>query len=257
MKFENNQNKNLIEYCLRLADDRLILGHRVGELCGHGPMLEEDIALTNTALDLIGQATSIYEYAAELIGDGTKADDLVYYRSEREYKNVLLSEQDNTDFAYVILRQFFFDTFDLFLQKELSKSKDERLASIAQKSYKETLYHLRHAKLWVVRLGDGTEESHHRMNEALEYLWMYVGEMFETDAITNELITAGIAVDVNSFKNDWLVMVNSVFEEATLPKQTLDTFMQSGGRKGRHTEYMGHILAEMQYIPRAYPNLTW
>ena len=257
MKFENNSNKNLIEYCLRLADDRLILGHRLGELCGHGPMLEEDIALTNTALDLIGQATSIYEYAAELIGENTTADQLVYYRGEREYKNLLLSEQDNTDFAYTILKQFFFDSFDLFLQRDLSNSKDERLASIAQKSYKETLYHLRHAKLWVLRLGDGTADSNLKMNEALEYLWMYVGEMFETDDITNLLINDGIAVDVNKFKNEWLELVNSVLVEATLPKQSLDTFMQTGGRKGRHTEFMGHILAEMQYIPRAYPNTQW
>lgn len=257
MNFDNNPNKNLIEYCLRLADDRLILGQRLAELCGHAPMLEEDIAITNTSLDLIGQATSIYEYAAELINDGKTADDIVFFRGERHYKNVLLSEQDNTDFAFMIMRQFIFDSFDVLFQRELSKSSDERLASIAAKAYKESLYHFRHAKLWVLRLGDGTTESNAKINDALEYLWMYSGELFEMDAIHLSLVESNIAPNLDLFKSEWLEMVNSILTEATLPTQTLDTFMQTGGRKGRHTEYLGHILAELQYIPRAYPTAQW
>lgn len=257
MNIENNPNKSLIEYCLSLADDRLILGQRLGELCGHGPMLEEDIAVTNTALDLIGQATSIYEYAAELINDGKTADDLVFFRGERHFKNVLLCEQDNTDFAFMILRQFIFDSFDVLFQRELSKSSDERLASIAAKAYKESLYHFRHSKLWILRLGDGTEESHNKIAEALEYLWMYSGELFEMDEVSKSLVISNIAPNLDLLKSEWLELVNIILTEATLPKQTLDTFMQTGGRKGRHTEYLGHILAELQYIPRAYPTAQW
>lgn len=257
MNFENNPNKNLIEYCLRLADDRLILGQRLAELCGHAPMLEEDIAITNTSLDLIGQATSIYEYAAELMNDGKTADDLVFFRGERQFKNVLLSEQDNTDFAYITIRQFLFDSFDLLFQRELSKSSDERLSSIAAKSYKESLYHFRHTKLWVLRLGDGTEESNAKINDALEYLWMYSGELFEMDEVSKSLVISNTAPNLDLLKSEWLELVNIILTEANLPKQTLDTFMQTGGRNGRHTEYLGHILAEMQYIPRAYPNSQW
>lgn len=257
MNFDNNPNRNLIDYCLRLADDRLILGHRLGELCGTGPFLEEDIALTNKSLDILGQATSIYEYAASLIGEDSTADKLVYYRNEREFKNILLSEQQNYDFAYVVVRQFLFDSFNYFFHKELSASKDETLAAVGSKAYKESLYHLRHSKLWVLRLGDGTEESHKKMLDALEFLWMYAGEMFEQDEIEQSLIELGIAVDCNKFKSDWIDLVNSTLNEATLPTQSIDSFMQTGGRKGRHTENLGHILTEMQYLQRAYPNLQW
>lgn len=254
---ENSNYSALVEYCLRIADDRMILGQVLAESCGHLPMLEEDIAITNISLDLIGQATSFYEYAAELLGNEFTADSLVFFRGEREFKNLLLVEQDNIDFAYLIMKQFLFDSFDLFFMEALSKSQNEHLAAIAAKAYKESLYHFRHTKSWVIRLGDGTEESNNKIKDALEYLWMYVGEMFEHDEIEIILIEQNIAVNANLFKDKWLSLIGDTFKEATLLMPNINDFMQSGGRKGRHTECLGHILAEMQYIPRAYPSANW
>lgn len=255
---KDNVNYNsLVEYCLRIADDRMILGQVLAESCGHLPMLEEDIAITNISLDLIGQATSFYEYAAELLGNGETADNLVFFRGEREFKNILLAEQENIDFAYLIMKQFLFDSFDLLYMEALTKSNNEQFSAIAAKAYKESLYHFRHTKSWVIRLGDGTSESNLRINEALEFLWMYAGEMFEIDETEESLIKNNIAVNTSLFKDKWLTLVADTFKEATLNMPNINDFMQSGGRKGRHTERLGHILAEMQYIPRAYPNASW
>jgi len=254
---ENSNYNSLVEYCLRIADDRMILGQVLAESCGHLPMLEEDIAITNISLDLIGQATSFYEYSAELLGNGETADNLVFFRGEREFKNILLVEQDNSDFAYLIVKQFLFDSFDLLFMEALTKSHNEQFAAIAAKAYKESLYHFRHTKSWVIRLGDGTDESNSKINEALEFLWMYVGEMFEIDEVEESLIKENIAVNTNLFKDKWLTLIKDTFKEATLIMPNINDFMQTGGRKGRHTECLGHILAEMQYIPRAYPTANW
>lgn len=250
-------NKLLIDYCIRLADDRSILGHRLGELCGHGPILEEDIASTNFALDLIGQANSLYEYAAELTGNDCTADKLAYFRTDMEYRNILMVEQNNDDFAHVQFRQFLFDSFSLFFFQALAESKDERLAAIAKKSLKEVRYHFRHSSQWILRLGDGTEESHERLQTAMEFYWMYTVELFEKDDLVNQLIAEGIAPDTDLFKEKWLETVNSVLEEATMKTQSMNTFMQTGGRRGVHTEALGHLLACMQVLPRMMPECEW
>lgn len=249
--------KSIFEYCLRLADDRLILGHRLSQLCGHGPILEEDIATTNIALDLIGQATNFLEYAAELEGNQRNADALAYLRYENEFKNVLLVEQENIDFAYTITRQFFFDVFSYHLLLELIDSKDERISALAQKAMKEDKYHLRHSSGWIIRLGDGTEESRNKMLEAVEYLSMYVGEMFVMDSVDELLIKEGISCDLNKIKTKWFDFTNQILEKATLTPISQDTYMQLGGRNGKHTENLGHILAEMQILPRTYVGAEW
>ena len=243
-------------YCLRIGDDALILGHRLSEWCSNGPLLEEDLALTNFSLDLIGRAQAVLGYAAELKADGSTADDLAYRRSERHYYNHLLVEQANGDFAHTMARQLYISVFELYFFEELQKSKDHTLAAIAAKTVKEVKYHVKHAGDWVIRLGDGTEESHKRMQKALNNFWMYTGELFEMDACEGQLLHEGLAVDLASIKNSWQTHIKKIVTEATL--QTPENgYMQTGGLKGIHSEHLGHILSEMQYLQRAYPDATW
>jgi ring-1,2-phenylacetyl-CoA epoxidase subunit PaaC len=272
----NQSTDHLIPYTLHLADNSLILGHRNSEWAGHGPILEQDIAVSNIALDLIGQSRNLYQYAAQLInksetnflsslsfgvpitigrGEVTE-DDLAFLREEREFKNCLLVEQPNGDWAQTILRQFFFSTYQYFFYNELVKSKDIQLAAIAEKSLKETTYHLRWSSEWVIRLGDGTEESNARINKAVDELWMFTGEMFEPAEYEISLLQAQTSVDLSAIKNLWLEKVKAIFEEATLEiPETKPN--QSGGKTGIHSEHLGFILAEMQYLQRTYPNSTW
>lgn len=246
----------LFEYLLRLGDSSLILGQRLSEWCGHGPELEEDIALINVALDLIGQARSLLTYAGEVEGRGRDEDALAFLRDGTDYRNLLLVEQPNQDFAYTIARQFLFDAFHLELQRALMGSRDERLAAIAGKSVKEVTYHLRHSSEWLVRLGDGTPLSHDKMQTALDDLWMYSGEMFEMDALETALAEAGVAPDRGALLPAWEARVAAVIEESTLQRPD-DGWMQSGGLRGRHSEHLGHILAEMQHLQRAHPGAEW
>jgi ring-1,2-phenylacetyl-CoA epoxidase subunit PaaC len=251
-----SREKALFEYCLRLGDNSLVLGHRLSEWCGHGPVLEQDIALTNVALDLVGQATLFLEYASELEANGRTADDLAFLRDAIEFRNALLTEQPNGDFGATILRQFLFDTHHFFFFQELKGSKDERLAAIAEKSLKEITYHLRHSGEWVVRLGDGTEESHKRMQNALNDLWTYTGDLFSMGEADEMLIREGIAVDQNEIRTQWEKTVNQVLEKATL-EVPAGVFMQGGSLEGKHTEHLGYMLAEMQFLQRAYPGAKW
>jgi ring-1,2-phenylacetyl-CoA epoxidase subunit PaaC len=249
-------NQSLINYTLHLADNSLILGQRNSEWCGHGPVLEQDIAITNISLDLIGQARNFYQHAATLIGNGATEDSLAYLRKEREFKNCLLVEQPNGDWAQTILRQFFFSQYQYLLYQELQQSNDEQLAPIAAKSLLEVTYHLRWSSEWVIRLGDGTEESHNRMINAIDELWRYTGEMFE--AVSFELLAAseGFGVEVSKLKEPWENKVKEIFTEAAL-LYPVKTFMQTGGKEGRHTEHLGYILSDLQYMQRAFPNCEW
>jgi len=249
-------NQSLIDYTLHLADNSLILGQRNSEWCGHGPVLEQDIAITNISLDLIGQARHFYQYAASLIGNGATEDSLAYLRKEREFKNCLLVEQPNVDWAQTILRQFFFSQYQHLLLQELQNSKDEQLAAIAEKSLKEVTYHLRWSSEWVIRLGDGTEESHQRMLNAIDELWRYTGEIFEPVSYERQSANEKIGVDVSKLKEPWENKVKDVFTEATL-LFPVKTFMQTGGKEGKHTENLGYILTELQYMQRAYPGCEW
>lgn len=245
----------LYVYCLRMGDDALILGHRLSEWCSRGPILEEDLALTNLSLDMIGRAQALLTYAAELKGSGT-ADDLAYRRSERNYLNHLLVEQPNQDFAHTIARQLLLSAFEYYFFEDLQNSKDKTLAAIAAKTLKEVKYHLLHATDWTIRLGDGTEESHKRMQKAFADLWMYTGELFEMDKPEEILLHEGLAVDLAPVKIQWYNHVKNVLAKATLNIPG-DTHMQTGGLRGVHTEHLGHILSEMQYLQRAYPDAQW
>jgi len=246
----------LVQYALRLADNALVLGHRLSEWCGHAPMLEEDIALANIALDLIGQARPLYAYAAELEGEGRNEDKLAYLRDASQYRNVLLVEQPNGDFAVTIVRQFLYAAFMAPFWRLLAGSRDATFAAIAAKAEKEAAYHLRHSAEWLIRLGDGTPESHARAQAALDELWMYTGELFEADAIERGLIERGVALDPQTLRPEWDETVDRVLGEATL-KRPPDDWMQTGGRTGRHSEHLGFILADMQFLQRAYPGATW
>lgn len=246
----------LFEYLLRLGDDSLILGHRLSEWCGHGPVLEEDIAMTNLSLDLIGQATNIFEYAGKVENKGRDEDAIAFLRFDKDYKNLLLVERPNGDFGMTMIRQFFFDAYRKPLFERLTKSSDETIAAIAEKSLKETKYHLRHSSEWVIRLGDGTEESHQRIQESLDELWRYTSELFYQDEVDAALIASGVLVDMESIKDEWETTVHAVLNEATLTIPT-NNWKQEGGRKGLHTEHLGYILAELQYMQRAYPNMEW
>jgi len=246
----------LFNYCLRLGDSSLILAQRNGEWCGHGPFLEEDLALTNITLDLLGHANSILQYAGTVEGKSRTEDDLAFRRGEREFYNTLLTEQTNGDYAKTILRQFLCDAFDFYFYSELVKSKDDTLAAIAAKSIKEITYHLRHSSSWIERLGDGTEESHARIQHALHDLWRFTGELFEMNEVDSILLKEGIAVDLNLIKPKWENKVKDILERSTL-KIPIDTFMQRGSREGKHTEQLGYILAEMQSLPRALPDAKW
>ena len=246
----------LFKYLLRLADDQLILGQRLGEWCGHAPTLEEDLALANISLDLLGQARSLFTYAGEVEGKGRGEDDLAFLRPEREYFNALLVEQPNGDFAVTIVRQFFHAAFMVPFWRAMTASGDETLAAIAAKSLKEVEYHLRHSAEWMIRLGDGTEESHRRTEDALEELWGYAGELFEMDEVAREVLDLGVGVDAAALKPEWDATVNAVLERATLARPA-DGWSQTGGRTGCHSEHLGHILSELQYMQRAYPGLSW
>lgn len=248
--------KELTEYLLRLGDDSLILGHRMSEWCGHGPILEEDIAMTNIALDLIGQATSILKYAGEVEGKGRNEDDLAFLRFDKDYRNLLLVEQPNGDFGMTIMRQFLFDAYRKPLFEALINSTDKQLAAIAEKSLKETKYHLKHSAEWVIRLGDGTEESHERIQNALNILWRYTSELFFTNEIDEILIAEGVITSDNAIKEEWETTVKNVISQATL-EIPQNGWEQEGGRKGYHSEHLGYILAELQYMQRAYPGMEW
>lgn len=249
-------NESLIQYIFGIADNALILGQRLGELCGHGPTLETDIAGTNISLDLLGQTRSYYQYVAQLQGGEATEDTVAFLRLERDYKNVLLVEQPNTDFAYVMARQFLFDQFHLLLLEKLQFSQDETLASIAKKSIKEVSYHVRFSSDWVRRLGDGTDESHQRMQEAINHLWQFTEELFEMTNADSEMASQGIGVDVSQLKSAYYQNVNEVLSEATLKTPVLE-FFQKGGKTGRHSEHMGYILTDLQYMQRTFPNMTW
>lgn len=246
----------LFTYLLRRGDDNLILSQRLGELCGHGPQLEEDIALTNRALDLIGQARNYLQYAGEVEGKGRTEDDLAFLRPEREFVNTKLVEQPNGDYAHTIVRSFLYDAWHLPLQEALTKSTDERIAAIAGKAVKEVRYHLHATKEWVIRFGDGTEESHERARTALNDLWTYTGDLFIQDEVDAMLLKAGIVPDMAPIKTAFDATVNAVLEEATL-ERPVSGYMSTGGRRGVHSEHMGVLLAEMQYLQRAYPGAEW
>lgn len=245
-----------VAYLLRLGDNALILGQRLSEWCGHGPILEQDIAVTNIALDLMGQARSWLAYAAELQGKGLDEDQLAFLRDVHEYHNVLLVEQPNEDWAYTIVRQFLFDAFNYYLHEALCHSKDERIQAIARKSLKEVAYHLRYSSEWMIRLGDGTELSHQKMQSALDDLWMFSGEALMPDLLDEAAAEAGIGPDLHKLAPVVQAKIEAILSEATLSKPS-NNWMQSGGKQGIHSEYLGHMLSEMQWMQRAYPGMEW
>lgn len=248
--------KPLFEYTLRMADNALILGQRLSEWCGHGPVLEQDMALTNIALDQIGQARSLYQYAAKVEGAGRDEDQLAYLRDAIDFRNVLLVEQPNGHFGHTVLRQFFFDAFNFLFYTKLRQSKDEQLAAIAEKSLKEITYHQRWSAEWVVRLGDGTDESHAKMKEALQDLWRYSGELLTSDELDRQMAADGIGPDLESLKPAYKARLEEVLTRAQLSVPE-EGWMQLGGKQGRHSEHLGYILAELQFLQRAYPGQEW
>jgi ring-1,2-phenylacetyl-CoA epoxidase subunit PaaC len=277
--------KALIDYTIHLADNGLILGHRNSEWTGHGPVLEQDIAISNIALDLIGQARNFYQYAASLVngGEGEKElrvesgvgkkehtgvtgetkqpgeateDTLAYLRDAWDYKNCLLVEQTRGDWAKTTLRQFFFSAYQFYAFEHLQHSRNRQLAAIGEKSYKEAAYHLRWSGEWVIRLGDGTTESHDRMEQALDGLWKFTGELLQPAPYEQELAKAGIAVDLAIIRPQWNEKVTEVLQEAGLSVPA-ESWMQTGGKTGRHTEELGYLLAEMQFLQRTYPGCEW
>ena len=246
----------LIDYTVHLADNALILGHRNSEWTGHGPVLEQDIAISNIALDLIGQSRNLFQYAAVLIGNGKTEDDLAYHRDIWEFKNCLLVEQPKGDWAQTIIRQFLFSSYQYFFYSLLQRSNDQTLAAIAVKSLKEVTYHLRWSSEWVIRLGDGTAESNKRINAALEMNWRYIGELMMPATYEHLLSGEGIAVDLLSIRHTFDQKISEIFSEATLSVPS-DTTMIYGGKNGQHSEHLGYILAEMQFLQRAYPGCQW
>ncbi|GGH68951.1 MAG: phenylacetate-CoA oxygenase subunit PaaI [Bacteroidetes bacterium] len=249
-------NSDLYEYTLRLGDTALILGQRLSEWCGHGPVLEQDIALTNIALDQIGQARQFLQYAAELKGGDTTEDSLAYHRDAHQFRNLLLVEQDNGHWGDTLARQFFFDTYNYFLFERLMKSSDERISSIAQKAMKEITYHAQWSAEWIIRLGDGTEESHDKIQKSINDIWMWTGEMLEADELDLRMHEAGIGVDLTEVTALWNDKVDEILKLATLEKPE-SAQHQRGGKRGVHSEKLGYVLAEMQHIPKSYPNSKW
>lgn len=247
----------LFNTLLAWADDQLVLGHRLSEWTGRAHVLEEELALANMGLDLIGQARNLYQYAAEVENAGRDEDQLAYLRTEREFRNLLLVERPNTDFAHTMLRQFYYAAFMQRYWAELTQSSDERIAAIAAKSTTEMQYHRRHSAEWIVRLGDGTEESATRMASAVDSLHRYTGELFESNGDVQVLVSHGIAVEPERVRADWMADVSAIFARATLQMPETTGYAQRGGRDGMHTESLGHLLAEMQYLQRAYPGQTW
>jgi ring-1,2-phenylacetyl-CoA epoxidase subunit PaaC len=257
----NNEKNYLADFTLFLADSSLIMGHRLSEWTGHGPMLEQDIAISNIALDLIGQARNFYQHAAKLVNEihpekNTTEDDLAYLRDAHQFKNLLITELPNGDWAKTIGKIFFFSNWQFYFYKKLIEATDKQLSAIAEKSLKEVTYHRKWSSEWVIRIGDGTKESKKRMENAIEELWPYTGEMLIAAAFeVNE--EKRLDIDVSNIKNDWMNKVKKVLEEATLPFPSENTWMQRGGKEGIHTEHLGFILAEMQFLQRAYPGLEW
>lgn len=245
-----------VDLLLHLADNALILAQRNSEWCGHGPVLEQDIAITNISLDMLGQARNFYQYAAQLKGDDATEDSLAYLRSEREFKNCLLVEQPNEDWGQTILRQFLFSNYQYLLYEQLQHNNDEQLAAIATKALKEVTYHVRWSNEWVIRLGDGTEESHERMLKAIDELWPFTGELFVPAVYETATV---IGFNLPSLQQTWLQKVMAVLKEATLwwPTFGEQVFIQTGGKQGVHSEHLGYILAELQYLQRAYPGAAW
>ncbi len=247
---------HLLNYTLHLADNSLIMGHRLSEWTGHGPILEQDIAISNIALDLIGQSRNFYQYAAQIKGDRATEDTLAYFRNTQDFKNILLVELPNGDWAKTILKLFFFSTYQYYLYQKLIASFDKQLSAIAEKSLKEVTYHVRWSSEWVIRLGDGTEESNKRIHNALEELWDYTGEIFVPTDYETGIAQDRISVDLSTIKNDWENKVTEIFDEATilLPTQKSEN---NGGKEGKHTEHLEEILKEMQYLQRTYPGCEW
>lgn len=253
---EVNRQQDLISYFVRLGDDAIVLGHRMSEWVSNGPFLEEDIALGNVALDYIGRARMFYGHAATLSGDGKTEDDFAFLRDEREFQNYLINELPRGDFAYTIVRQLMVDLYNKHYLQALKSSADETLVAIAEKASKETSYHCRRSKSWTLRLGDGTAESHRRMQLAIDEIWGYSHELFETDDLEKRLINTGIAVDCEQLKALWLADIEAVFNEAGLTIPEL-TWTVRGGRSGYHTEHLGHLLTQMQFVYRSFPGATW
>lgn len=271
--------KNRILYTLQLADNALIYGHRLSEWCGHGPILEQDIALTNISLDFLGQARGFYQHAANLFnalpqadkqgmflsvaleekvkrGENIDEDDLAYLRDGWDFRNLLITEQPNGDWANTVARAFYFDTFNHLYYTQLQKSNDLQLAAVAEKSLKEVTYHKRWSSEWVIRLGDGTQESHEKMQTALNNLWSFTGEMFRMTEIEQDMAGGKTGVDAAALHNQWKQDIGSIIDEATLQLPE-GAWMQEGGKSGRHSEHLGYILAELQFIQRAYPGMQW
>ncbi len=246
----------LLDYLLQLGDNALVLGQRLAEWCGHGPILEQDMAITNISLDLFGQTRNLFQYAAKVEGKGRTEDNLAFLRDAIQFKNVLLVELPNGDFGRTIVKQFLYDAYNFLNYTALLNSTDKQLAAIAEKSLKEVTYHLRFSSEWMIRLGDGTAESHQRMQTALDDLWMYTGELFEMSEVEKELVKTGVAVDLEKLKSDWSKKVREICDEATL-KVPENGWMQKGGKTGVHTENLGFLLADMQYLQRAYPGQQW
>ncbi len=249
-------NEILFKYLLRISDSGLILAQRISAWTGHGPFLEEDLALTNIALDLFGRSRSLLDYAGKLEGKGRSEDDLAFFRSERHFYNHLICEQPNGDYAQTMLRQSFVDAFELLLYTELSKSKDQTLAAIAAKSVKEITYHKRHSFSWVKRFGNGTEESFGRLQKAFDEIWSYTGDLFEPIEGEADLVKNGFVPDLKMIKTDWEKTIKSLLEESNI-KVPETIYMHSGSAKAMHSEHLGFILAEMQSLPRAYPEAKW
>ncbi len=248
--------KNLYSYILEIADNSLILGQRLGEFCGHGSSLETDIACTNISLDLLGQVRSYFQYAAKIVENEKTEDDIAMLRKEHEYKNVLLVEQPNTNFAYIIGRQFLFDVYHLLFLKELQKSTDLTLNAIANKCIKEVRYHERFSSDWIKRLGDGTNESNAKIQEAIDDLWVYTDELFHKTKASDEMISQGIGVDITKLKDNYYEQVKLILKEAMLEIPESKWF-QKGGKEGIHTEHLGFLLSDLQYMQRTYPNMEW
>ena len=247
--------QDLEKYTLRIADTSLILGQRLSEWCSNGPTLEEDIALSNISLDLFGQANGLLEYVSKLNGVKS-ADEIAFKRNERQFYNLQICEQDNGHFGDTIIRQFLCDSYFKLFYLSLADSKDETLSAIAHKSLKEVEYHLRHSSNWVIRLGDGTKESNDKIQQSLNQIWKYTGEFFEMDELDNKMLEKNIGVDNINLKVKWDIIINKTLNQAKLVRPE-DGYMMSGSKKGLHTEFLGKLLAQMQYLPRAYPNAKW
>jgi len=244
-------------WCLRAGDNTLVLSQRLSEWCGKGPALEEDMALTNIALDLLGQSTLWLSYAAKLEGKDRDEDDLAFLRDAHEFHNLLLVEQPNRDYGDTLVRQLYFDVWHTLWLRSLLSSSDSDIAHIAEKSLKEVTYHLRRSSDLIIRLGDGSNESHQRIQRSVDALWMYSGECFIEDELDKVIADRKIAPLPSSLKEEWLATIQSIFSEATLSMPSKDAWMQQGGKQGRHTEHLGYLLAEMQFLQRAYPGATW